>query len=269
MKTAERKADLALFADNVALCHITESLVFTDPYFAAPMNRHTSPELDGLVAQLRADVDLKVAAQQMKLKYCNHAETLVHGDLHTGSIMAHAGEARVIDPEFASYGPFGFDIGMLIANFLMAFFAQAGYERQVGERDDFRDWTLDVADNVWTTLPRRVRAALARASARAFCFRARSTRTRATASPPSRRSPACCRISGSTRWGSPASRCTGASSASRISRSSSTSKMPTRRAACEAKALRLGRHLAVNRARLLGFADVRAAALRLEMEGIG
>jgi len=43
---------------------------------------------------------------------------------------------------------------------------------------------------------------------------------------------------------------------------------PDRRAACEAKALRLGRHLAVNRARL-GFADVRAATVRLERDGIG
>jgi len=40
-----------------------------------------------------------------------------------------------------------------------------------------------------------------------------------------------------------------------------------RRAACEAKALRLGRHLAVNRSRLLGFADVRAAAMLLQANG--
>ena len=150
MPTAKRKADLALFADNVALADITETLVFTDPYYAAPMNRHTSPQLDGLVAELRADVDLKVAAQQLKLKFCNHAETLVHGDLHTGSIMAHDGEARVIDPEFAIYGPFGFDVGMLIANFLMAYFAQAGYEARPGERDPFRGWILGVAEGVWT-----------------------------------------------------------------------------------------------------------------------
>jgi 5-methylthioribose kinase len=40
-----------------------------------------------------------------------------------------------------------------------------------------------------------------------------------------------------------------------------------RRAACETKALRLGRWLAVNRGRVLGFADVRAVAGRLETEG--
>ena len=227
MPTAKRKADLALFADNVALADITETLVFTDPYYAAPMNRHTSPQLDGLVAELRADVDLKVAAQQLKLKFCNHAETLVHGDLHTGSIMAHDGEARVIDPEFAIYGPFGFDVGMLIANFLMAYFAQAGYEARPGERDPFRGWILES--------PRACGPASAPSSricgapsAPASCFPARCTRIRATSSPPNRRSPPCCRTSGSTRSASPASRCTAASSASRISPSSSISRISTR-----------------------------------------
>ena len=61
-----RKRDLALFADNVELCDITESLVFTDPYFEAKLNRHTSPQLDGIVAELRADRDLKVEAQRLK-----------------------------------------------------------------------------------------------------------------------------------------------------------------------------------------------------------
>ena len=30
----------------------------------------------------------------------------------------------LIDPEFGFYGPIGFDIGMLISNFLMAYFSQ-------------------------------------------------------------------------------------------------------------------------------------------------
>jgi len=151
MPTAQRKADLALFAGNVELCDITEALVFTDPYFAAKLNRHTSPQLDALVAELRADVDLKVAAQHLKLKFCAHAETLLHGDLHTGSVMAHEDDARVIDPEFAVYGPFGFDVGMLIANFFMAFFAQSGHETGPHARDAYRAWILDVAAAIWAT----------------------------------------------------------------------------------------------------------------------
>ena len=66
MNAAQKKADVALFAGNVELCDITENLVFTDPYFDATLNRHTSPQLDGVVAELRADAALKIEAQHMK-----------------------------------------------------------------------------------------------------------------------------------------------------------------------------------------------------------
>lgn len=87
MVTREKKADVALFSDNVELCDITENLVFSDPYFEASLNRHTAPQLDPLVAELRADRDLKVEAQRLKHLFSSKAETLCHGDLHTGSVM--------------------------------------------------------------------------------------------------------------------------------------------------------------------------------------
>lgn len=151
METARRKADLALFSDNVELCDITENLVFSDPYFEAEMNHHTSPQLDGIAARLRADIDLKVSAQHLKAKFCTNAEAMLHGDLHTGSIMVTAEETRVIDPEFATYGPMGFDIGMLLANFLMAYFAQPGHAERPGERAEYQEWILQVVEVIWAT----------------------------------------------------------------------------------------------------------------------
>ncbi len=149
MPTADRKADLALFAGNVALCDITENLVFSDPYCDAPMNRHT-PGLDALVAQLRGDVAMKRTAQHMKWAFATRAETLLHGDLHTGSVMVCDDDIRVIDPEFATYGPMGFDIGMLIANFLMAFCAQPGHASAPGARDGYADWLLGETAAIWS-----------------------------------------------------------------------------------------------------------------------
>lgn len=148
MKARERKADLALFADNVELCDITENLVFTDPYFEAELNRHT-PGLDPLVAELRADRDLKVEAQRLKHLFAANAETLLHGDLHTGSIMVTEDDTRVIDPEFAFYGPMAFDVGMLLANFWMSFFSQAGHE-QAGSRDSMRAYLLATVAEIWS-----------------------------------------------------------------------------------------------------------------------
>ncbi|RWO93545.1 S-methyl-5-thioribose kinase [Mesorhizobium sp.] len=149
MATKDRKADLALFADNVELCDITENLVFSDPYFGAKMNRHTSPQLDSIVAELRADRDLKVEAQRLKHIFAANAETLLHGDLHSGSIMVTETETRMIDPEFAFYGPIAFDVGMLLANFWMAFFSQRGHE-QNGKRDTMRAYLLDVTVDTWS-----------------------------------------------------------------------------------------------------------------------
>ncbi|WP_192183098.1 S-methyl-5-thioribose kinase [Mesorhizobium amorphae] len=148
MVTKDRKADLALFADNVELCDITENLVFSDPYFDAKMNRHTSPQLDSLVAELRADRDLKVEAQRLKHLFAANAETLLHGDLHSGSIMVTDQETRMIDPEFAFYGPMAFDVGMLLANFWMSFFSQSGHE-QTDKRDAMRAYLLDVVVETW------------------------------------------------------------------------------------------------------------------------
>ncbi len=148
MDTKLRKADLALFADNVALCDITESLVFSDPYYEAKLNRHTSPQLDGIVAQLRADRDLKVAAQRLKHIFANMPETLIHGDLHTGSVMVTDNDVRVIDPEFAFYGPMAFDVGILLANFWMSYFSQRGHEGS-RPRDSMRRYLLKTTVKIW------------------------------------------------------------------------------------------------------------------------
>ena len=150
MDATHRKNDVALFAKNDELCAITENLVFTDPYFEAKANRHTAPQLDALVAELRGDRDLKVGAQRLKHAFICNAETLVHGDLHTGSIMVTATETRIIDPEFAFYGPMGFDIGMLLANFWTAYFSQRGHDSN-GRRDAMRAYLLGVIVETWTT----------------------------------------------------------------------------------------------------------------------
>jgi 5-methylthioribose kinase len=150
MTAAARKADLAMFAGNVALCDITENLVFSDPYFDAPMNRHT-PGLESVVARLRADLSLKVAAQHLKMAFTSHAETMLHGDLHTGSIMVTDTDTKVIDPEFATYGPIGFDVGMLLANFLMAHLSQPGHEATPGDRAAQQDWLLSMVEGIWET----------------------------------------------------------------------------------------------------------------------
>ncbi len=141
LASADKKRDVGLFSGNVAIPAITESLVFTDPYFDAELNNH-NPLLNSLVAELRQDVTLKTAVQTALMKFASNTETMVHGDLHSGSIMATDSELKVIDPEFAQYGPMGFDLGMVSANFLMAYFSQPGHRGD--NLATYQDWILNV-----------------------------------------------------------------------------------------------------------------------------
>jgi hypothetical protein len=72
---------------NPDLCALTEQVIFQDPYYDSAINRHTSPQLDAAAADLTRDVAAKAAIFRLKQKFCQNAEALIHGDLHTGSIM--------------------------------------------------------------------------------------------------------------------------------------------------------------------------------------
>jgi len=145
-----KKALIAAFAGNTALCKITEDLIFTDPYRVAELNRWTSPQLDAYAARWREDGDLKVAVSRLKLKFLSSAEAMLHGDLHTGSVMLTTQDTRIIDPEFAFMGPMGFDIGAVVANFLINFFAQDGHEAEHGARNFYREWVLAALEQIIT-----------------------------------------------------------------------------------------------------------------------
>lgn len=68
------------------------------------------------------------------LRFCERSQALIHGDLHTGSVMVTQDSTQVIDPEFAFYGPMGFDIGAYIGNLVLAFFSQEGHANEGNDR---------------------------------------------------------------------------------------------------------------------------------------
>ncbi|NBB70770.1 MAG: S-methyl-5-thioribose kinase [Alphaproteobacteria bacterium] len=163
LAAADKKQKMKFFCDNTALCKITEDLIFTDPYRDAELNRHTSPQLDALALQFRRDTPLKRAAQELKRRFLGDAQALIHGDLHTGSLMVTESDTRAIDPEFAFYGPMGFDIGAVLGNLLLAYYAQDGHEERPGARDDYREWILAQITAIWEGFEARFRALWAEA----------------------------------------------------------------------------------------------------------
>lgn len=139
MDSGSFRKKVSEWSQNTAMCSLTEQVVFTDPY-ATPVpsiNRWTSPHLDDFAQFLRDHAPLKIAIAALKAKFVGSTEALIHADLHSGSVMAKEGSTYVIDPEFAFYGPMGFDVGALLANLLLAYFSQGGLNGA-----DYADWLM-------------------------------------------------------------------------------------------------------------------------------
>ncbi|CDL32647.1 5-methylthioribose kinase [Enterobacter hormaechei] len=115
----EKKAQVAKFI-NPEMCEITEDLFFNDPYQIHARNSYPA-ELENDVAALRDDAQLKIAVASLKHRFFAHAEALLHGDIHSGSIFVADGSLKAIDAEFGYFGPIGFDVGTAIGNLLLNF----------------------------------------------------------------------------------------------------------------------------------------------------
>lgn len=147
-----KKLEVARFL-NPELCKITEDLIFTEPYRYTERNPFHK-QLEPQVLALQADDALRVEVAQMKEKFMTHAQALLHGDLHTGSIMVNATDTYVIDPEFAFYGPMGFDIGAVIGNLFLNYAAHEVRTKDPAQRADFRKYLTDTVIELWQVFER-------------------------------------------------------------------------------------------------------------------
>ncbi|MGD8190849.1 S-methyl-5-thioribose kinase [Brevibacillus ginsengisoli] len=143
----EKKALVSKFI-NPELCKITEDLVFTDPYEKCDTNNF-NPLIQRDVETIWANGLLKREIAKLKFGFLTRAEALLHGDLHTGSIFVTATSTKVIDPEFAYYGPIGFDIGQVIANLLLNYAGQQGLQKTEEDLQAYRHYLLETVENVW------------------------------------------------------------------------------------------------------------------------
>ncbi|MCX7706410.1 MAG: S-methyl-5-thioribose kinase [Anaerolineae bacterium] len=149
----EKKLLQARFV-NEQLRKLQEDFVYTHPYMAAPENRW-NPLVDDAVRAVRADARLKTAIVELKQAYMTHAEALIHADLHTGSIMLNAEDTRVIDPEFAFFGPMGYDIGALLQNLVLNYLAHFGHTTDQEVRADYQAYLLAMIRAIWHEFARK------------------------------------------------------------------------------------------------------------------
>ena len=107
---------------NTTMQSITADYVFTFPYAEHETNFWT-PGLESDVQRLKSDTDFLQQTENLKQIFLTAQQAVTHGDLHTGSVLVQNNTAKVIDAEFAFYGPVGFDLGLYWANYFLSYFS--------------------------------------------------------------------------------------------------------------------------------------------------
>ena len=125
---------------NPELCEITENLVYTEPFYDCERNDVTHYIKEFALKELWSDDKLLLETAKLKFEFMNNAQTLVHGDLHTGSIFIKEDSTKIIDPEFAFYGPAGYDVGNVIANLIFAYENAEARIENPNEREEYKSW---------------------------------------------------------------------------------------------------------------------------------
>lgn len=129
--SAERSAALTAAFANSELRGLQLEYVFSKCYREA---EHA--------AALRDDPAFMAEVEALKAAY--RGETvgnlaLCHGDCHAGSVMVNGPTVKIIDPEFAVYGPPGLDLGCLLSSYLLAAVYHASSSVERGGNDSADD----------------------------------------------------------------------------------------------------------------------------------
>ena len=152
--TGLEKKELQATFINPHLCKIQEDFVFTNPFMESAEN-HWNPLIDDEVQAVRRDGELKLAIAELKEGYMTRGQALIHSDLHTGSIMADAEQTRVIDPEFAFYGPMAFDIGAVLENLVLNYLSHFAHTPDEALRREYQEYLLSLVREIWLQFARK------------------------------------------------------------------------------------------------------------------
>lgn len=133
------------------LRQLTEDFVFTFPYMENSTNK-IRPSMRAFAENLWRDFEFKRQMLGLKDLFMNKTDALLHGDLHTGSILINQKDTIVIDAEFAYMGPFGFDLGAILANLIMSWISHVVINPT---KCDYPTWILTVLQELWQSFEQK------------------------------------------------------------------------------------------------------------------
>nr|WP_320026789.1 phosphotransferase [uncultured Acetobacterium sp.] len=161
------------YSSNLHLTNYKKSEVerfFTNPEYTALVeflfheNIGVSWERDmipGTAEKRTALVDnpaIQAEFKRLENKFMEDKECLIHTDLHSSNIMISADDVRIIDGEFAGFGPLAQDFGRLTASLSLNYVSWFGdTDRTAEEKADFHNYLLTTIEDLYSTFQNEFR----------------------------------------------------------------------------------------------------------------
>ena len=162
------------YSSNLHLTNYKKSEVerfFTNPEYNAlehflfeegagvSWDRPSLPGLEEIRGKIINDAAVQIEFKRLHQKFAQEKECLIHTDLHSSNVMINHNDVRIIDGEFAGFGPiaqdFGRFTGSLVLNYL-SWFGDAS--RTATEKTDFQNYLLGAIRELYETFQSEFKA---------------------------------------------------------------------------------------------------------------
>ncbi|QHI71240.1 phosphotransferase [Aminipila terrae] len=137
---------------NCAMRQIMENGIFIPEFqpIGEVVNRNNDPDLYAISRNIWEDRETIAQCYVMRDIYMHKGECLIHGDFHTSNIFIKDDKMKVIDMEYAFIGPYSYDLGYLINNFISQYAAcPFKPEKREGQSGDFANYLLESIKEIY------------------------------------------------------------------------------------------------------------------------
>lgn len=161
------------YSSNLHLTNYKKSEVerfFTNPEYTAlepflfeenigiSMERDMIPGTDKKRKELVENPAIQAEFKRLHQKFLEDKECLIHTDLHSSNIMISQNDVRIIDGEFAGFGPLAQDFGRLTASFSLNYISWFGDNKKTSqEKTDFQAYLRDTIESLYQTFQQEFR----------------------------------------------------------------------------------------------------------------
>ncbi len=112
---------------NSKMREIFEKMAFANRDCGAPegLGFELDPKYASFIRNLVLDPQVVLERHKLRELYMGKAEVLLHADFHTSNFFVDQEQLKVIDMEFAFFGPAGYDLGYLMSHLVSQFACSA------------------------------------------------------------------------------------------------------------------------------------------------